>query len=153
MPRTSWTLSSTMLGSTESRREQPLPVKSAARIISNILFSSRLYPYIALVLVGGYDRTGASIYNVDFFGSSIQERVTATGSGSPVALGVLEEGYRDGMTVANGVSLAAKAILSAMKRNVYTGDHFDIAVIDKDGFREVSEPEKEKFLSQFSGRS
>ena len=131
----------------------PLPVKSAARIVSNILFGSRYYPYIAIVIVGGYDSTGGSIYNVDLFGSAIPEKVTATGSGSPVAYGVLEEGYQDGMTVAKGVTLAANAIIAAMKRNVYTGDHFDIAMIDKAGFREVSEQEKEKLLAQFAGRS
>lgn len=131
----------------------PLPVKSAARIVSNILFGSRYYPYIAIVIVGGYDRTGGSIYNVDLFGSSIPENVTATGSGSPVAYGVLEEGFVEGMTVAKGVTLAANAIIAAMKRNVYTGDHFDIAIIDKAGFREVSEQEKEKLLAQFAGRS
>ena len=131
----------------------PLPVKSAARIVSNILFGSRYYPYIAIVIVGGYDSTGGSIYNVDLFGSAIPEKVTATGSGSPVAYGVLEEGFQEGMTVAKGVTLAANAIIAAMKRNVYTGDHFDIAVIDKAGFREVSEQEKEKLLAQFAGRS
>ncbi len=52
-------------------RGQLLPVRSAARIVSNILFSSRFYPFIAIVLIGGYDRTGASLYNVDLFGSSI----------------------------------------------------------------------------------
>ncbi len=131
----------------------PLPVKSAARIVSNILFGSRYYPYIAIVLVGGYDSTGGSIYNVDLFGSAIPDKVTATGSGSPVAYGVLEEGYQEGMSVAKGVTLAANAIIAATRRNVYTGDHFDIAVIDKAGFREVSEQEKEKLLAQFAGRS
>ncbi len=116
----------------------PLPVKSAARILSNILFGSRYYPYIAIVIVGGYDSTGGSIYNVDLFGSAIPEKVTATGSGSPVAFGVLEEGYQEGMTVAKGVALAANAIIAAMRRNVFTGDSFDIAIIDKAGFREVS---------------
>ncbi|MGH9920230.1 MAG: proteasome subunit beta [Nitrososphaerales archaeon] len=131
----------------------PLPVKSAARIISNILFGSRYYPYIAIVIVGGFDKTGGSIYNVDLFGSAIPEKVTATGSGSPVAFGVLEEGFQEGMTVSKGVTLAANAIIAAMKRNVYTGDHFDIAIIDKAGFREVSEQDKEKLLAQFAGRS
>jgi proteasome beta subunit len=79
--------------------------------------------------------------------------VTATGSGSPVAYGVLEEGYEEGMSVAKAVPLAANAIIAAMRRNVYTGDHFDIAIIDKAGFREVSEQEKEKLLAQFAGRS
>ncbi len=131
----------------------PLPVKSAARIVSNILFGSRYYPYIAIVIVGGYDSSGGSIYNVDLFGSALPEKVTATGSGSPVAYGVLEEGYREGMSVAKGVVLAANAIIAAMRRNVFTGDSFDIAVIDKAGFREVSEQEKEKLLAQFAGRS
>ncbi|MDA4117220.1 MAG: proteasome subunit beta [Thaumarchaeota archaeon] len=131
----------------------PLPVKSAARITSNILFSSRYYPFIAIVLIGGYDNQGGSIYNVDLFGSSILEKVTATGSGSPVAYGVLEEGYKEGMSVEKGVPLAANAIIAATRRNVYTGNHFDIAIIDDQGFREVSEQEKEKLLAQFAGRS
>jgi proteasome beta subunit len=134
-------------------KEVPLPVKSAARIVSNILFSSRYYPFIASVLVGGYDRTGGSVYNLDFFGSILSQKVTATGSGSPVALGVLEAEYEEGMSVAKAVPVAAKAIIAAMRRNVFTGDHFDIAIIDKSGFREVSEQEKDKLLAQFTGRS
>ncbi|HUI00232.1 MAG TPA: proteasome subunit beta [Nitrososphaerales archaeon] len=131
----------------------PIPVKSAARIMSNILFSSRFYPYIAIVILGGYDNSGGSIYNIDLFGSAIPEKVTATGSGSPVAFGVLEEGYREGMSVAKAVPLAADAIIAAMRRNVFTGDSFDIAIIDKSGFREVSEQDKAKLLAQFAGRS
>jgi proteasome beta subunit len=134
-------------------RGQPMPVKSAARLVSNILFSSRYYPYLAIILVGGYDSNGGSIYNIDLFGSVTQEKMSATGSGSPVAYGVIEEGYRDGMPVSKGISLAAKAIISAMRRNIATGDHFDIAVIDKDGFKEIPEQEKERLLNQFSGRS
>jgi proteasome beta subunit len=137
----------------EIEKGVPLPVKSAARIVSNILFSSRYYPYIASVLVGGYDKVGGSIYNLDFFGSILKENVTSTGSGSPVALGVLEEAYQEGMTVAKAVPVAANAIIAAMRRNVYTGDHFDIAIIDKSDFREVSEQDKDKLLAQFSGRS
>src|SRR5207247_10109244 len=50
----------------EKTRE--IPVKSAARLVSNVLFASRLYPYIADVLVGGVDKSGGSMYNIDFFG-------------------------------------------------------------------------------------
>lgn len=131
-----------------------MPVKSAARLVSNVLFASRLYPYIADVLVGGVDGSGGSIYNIDFFGSLNQEKVVATGSGSPVAYGVLEAEYKEGIPVSKGYQLAAKAIIAAMKRNVATGDHFDIAIIDsKNGYRELTEQEKEKLLTQFAGRS
>ncbi|MDG6901314.1 MAG: proteasome subunit beta [Nitrososphaerota archaeon] len=130
-----------------------LPIKSAAQILSNVLFSSRLYPYIADVLVGGMDKTGGSLYNVDFFGSVNQEKMVATGSGSPVAYGVLEGEFKEGMPVAKAYPLAAKAIIAATKRNVATGDHFDVAIIDKDGFRELSEQEKDKLLAQFTNRN
>jgi proteasome beta subunit len=135
----------------EKRRQ--LPVKSAAQIVSNVLFSSRLYPYIADVLVGGVDKSGGSLYNVDFFGSVNQEKMVATGSGSPVAYGILESEFKEGMPVAKAYPLAAKAIITAMRRNVATGDHFDVAILDKSGFRELTEQEKDKLLAQFTSRN
>lgn len=130
-------------------RGRLMPVKAAAQVVSNVLFSSRLYPFIADVLVGGVDPRGGSIYSVDFFGSMNQEKVVATGSGSPVAYGILEAEYKDGMTAAKTYPLAAKAIIAATRRNVATGDHFDIAVLDKTGFREIPEQEKDRLLGQF----
>jgi predicted GTPase len=40
-----------------------------------------------------------------------------------------------------------------MRRNVATGDHFDVALIDTGGFREISEQEKDKLLAQFTNHS
>ncbi|HYB45659.1 MAG TPA: archaeal proteasome endopeptidase complex subunit beta [Nitrososphaerales archaeon] len=130
-----------------------LPVKSAAQIVSNVLFSSRLYPYLADVIVGGVDQSGGALYNVDFFGSMNKEKMVATGSGSPVAYGVLEEEFSEGMPAAKAYPLAAKAIISAMRRNVFTGDHFDVAILDRSGFRELTEQEKDKLLAQFTSRN
>ncbi|MDV3277717.1 MAG: proteasome subunit beta [Nitrososphaerales archaeon] len=134
-------------------RGRPMPVRSATQIVSNMLFSARLYPYIADVLVGGVDNGGGSIYHADIFGSMNQEKVVATGSGSPVAYGVLEAEFKEGVPVAKAYPLAAKAIIAAMRRNVATGDHFDIALIDKSGFREITEQEKDKLLAQFTNHS
>lgn len=130
-----------------------MPVRAAARLISNVFFSARLFPYIADVLVGGQDESGASIYNVDLFGSLTQEKFVSTGSGSPVAYGILESEYADGMTVAKGIPVAVKAVTAAMKRNAGTGDSFDVAVITQDGFRELEMKEKEAVLATISGRS
>jgi proteasome beta subunit len=134
-------------------RRRLMPVKSAAQMVSNVLFSSRLYPLIADVLVGGVDRTGGSMYEVDFFGGLHSSKMVATGSGSPVAYGILEAEFKENMPVTKVYPVAAKAIISAMKRNVATGDHFDVAIIDKNGFKELSEQEKEKLLSQFTDHS
>ena len=130
-----------------------MPVKSAAQVVSNVLFSSRLYPFIADVLVGGVDTGGGSLFNVDFFGSMNQEKMIATGSGSPVAYGILESEFKDCVAAAKAYPLAAKAIIAATRRNVATGDHFDVAVLDKDGFREIPEQEKDKLLAQFTTES
>ena len=131
-------------------RGRRMPVKVAAQVVSNVLFSSRLYPFIADLLVGGFDSKGGSIFSVDFFGSVNQERVVATGSGSPVAYGILESEYKEESNAVKSYPLAAKAIIAAMRRNVWTGDNFDIAVLDKTGFREISEQEKGKLLAKFT---
>ena len=38
------------------------------------------------------------------------------------------------------------AVDSAMKRDTASGDSFDVAIVDKDGFRELTEEEKRSFL-------
>jgi len=71
----------------------------------------------------------------------------------PLHFGVLESEFKEGMPVSKAYPLAAKAIIAAMRRNVATGDHFDVAIIDKSGYREISEQEKEKLLSIFSSQN
>ncbi len=134
-------------------RRLPIPVKSAARLTANVLFSSRLFPYIADVLVGGVDDIGASIFNIDLFGTLIQEKCVSTGSGSPVAYGILESEFKEGLPVSKGMLLATKAVRAAMSRNAGTGDSFDVSSITKDGYSELTEEEKNRLLPQVSGRS
>jgi len=130
-----------------------MPVKSAAQMVSNVLFSSRLYPLLADVLVGGVDSSGGSMYEVDFFGGVHASKMVATGSGSPVAYGILESEFKENTPAVKVYPIAAKAIISAMRRNAATGDHFDVAVIDKSGFKELSEQEKDRLLAQFTDHS
>jgi len=42
--------------------------------------------------------------------------------------------------------IVVKALDSAMKRDTYSGDSFDVAIIDKKGFRELTSSEKETLL-------
>ncbi|MEE9585950.1 MAG: proteasome subunit beta, partial [Nitrososphaerales archaeon] len=132
-------------------KRKPMPVKSAARLASNIFFSARLFPYIADVIVGGVDEKGGAIYNVDLFGSLTEDKFHSTGSGSPVAFGILESDYKEGLTTEEAIPIAAKAINAAIQRNAGTGDSFDVAVITKDGYRELSKKEKEAVLKKISG--
>ena len=125
---------------------RPIPVNSAARLIANLLFSARLAPLIAQVLVGGIDDTGSHVFSLDPFGSLTEEKCVATGSGSPIAYGVLEDKYKENMTIKDLLSVVVRAVDSAMKRDAASGDSFDVAIIDEKGFHELNDEEKGNIL-------
>jgi proteasome beta subunit len=124
--------------------DRPLPVSSAARLVANLFFSSRYAPLLTQVLIGGVDDSGPHVYSLDPFGSLTEEKCVATGSGSPIAYGVLEDKYKEDMSVAELLPIIVKAVGSAMKRDAASGDSFNVAVIDKKGYRELADEEKKK---------
>ncbi len=125
---------------------RPMPVSSAARLVANLFFSARLFPMIAQVLICGVDDTGPHVFSLDPFGSLTEEKCVATGSGSPIAYGVLEDKYNEGAAIKDILSVVVRAVNSAMKRDAASGDSFDVAIIDEIGYRELSEEEKKGVL-------
>jgi len=126
---------------------RPLPVNSAARLIANLLFSARYAPLIAQVLIGGVDDTGPHVFSLDPLGSLTEEKCVATGSGSPIAYGVLEDKYKEDMPIEDVVPVVVKAVSSAMKRDTASGDSFDVAVIDEKGYRPLVKEEKRRLIN------
>lgn len=124
-----------------------MPVSSAARLIANLLFfSSRRTPLLTHVLIGGVDDSGPHVFSLDPFGSLTEEKCVAKGSGSPIAYGVLEDRYKEDMSVKEVLPMVVKAMDSAMKRDAASGDSFNVAVIDRNGYRELTEEEKKELL-------
>jgi len=121
---------------------RPMPVQSAARLIANLLFSSRFAPLLTQVLVGGVDDTGAHVFSLDPFGSLTEEKCVATGSGSPIAYGVLEDKYKEDAAIKDILPVVVRAVDSAMKRDAASGDSFDVAIINEKGYRELGDEEK-----------
>jgi len=130
----------------ENTYGRSLPAKSAANYLSLILYSNRLYPLITEVIVAGKDNEGYAIYKLDPLGSLIKDDYTVSGSGSMVAIGILESEYKPDLTVDEGVKLTIKALISAMKRDIASGDDFMIATITEEGYKELSLEEKESLL-------
>ncbi len=126
---------------------RPMPVSAAARLVANILFNNRYIPLSTQVLVGGIDETGPHVFNLDPYGSLMEEKSVSTGSGSPVAYGILEDKYREGLTIKEVLPTIAKAVNAAMKRDVASGNSYNITVIDAHGYKELTEQEKSKLLS------
>jgi len=131
----------------EKRRK--MPVASAARLVSNILFANREVgmPLPLQALIGGLDDSGPRIFSLDPLGSLTEEKVVSTGSGSPIAYGVLEDKYRDGRPVEDMLPVVVRAVDSAMKRDVASGDNFDVAMVTEEGFKELSPQEKIALLN------
>jgi len=120
------------------QNQRKISVRGAASLLSNILQGGRwtYMPYMVQLIIGGYDEAPA-IYTLDAIGSVEEEkRFFSTGSGSPMALGVLEDGYKDGISADEASKLAVKAIRSAIERDIGSGGKaIDVAVINKDGIK------------------
>jgi proteasome beta subunit len=128
------------------REGKPMDVRAAARLAANVLHAYRFFPYIANLIVGGVGAEGMRLYFLDLDGSLTEENMVSTGSGSPVAYGVIETEFRDGMSTDEAVPIAIKAVRTAMKRDIATGNELTVAVITKTGFRELA-PEEIKKLA------
>jgi proteasome beta subunit len=127
-----------------------MPVESAATLMSNILNQRKFYPYFVQLILAGYDDTGGHVYSLDAAGGAIPDKYTSAGSGSPYVFGVLEDTYKDDLATNDGVDIAIRAITAATSRDSASGGKIDVAVITKDGFKEISEEEIKKHIEKLA---
>jgi proteasome beta subunit len=132
----------------EIQRGRPIRVKALTRLLSNIMFQGR-GAYMLGSLVGGFDDEGPQVYYTDYVGSVIPDKYVTNGSGSPVALGVLESEYKDDLPKKKAIELAVRAIAAAIERDAATGNSILVSVIDKDGYQEIS---KETIMKIWKGQ-
>ncbi|MDD1744860.1 MAG: proteasome subunit beta, partial [Candidatus Methanoperedens sp.] len=127
------------------RREEPMTVKGIVSLLANILSGNRYYPYFVQLLVGGVDKNGPGVYSLDAIGGIIEEKkAVATGSGSPMAYGVLEDRYVENLPINEGVELAVRALHNAMKRDSASGDGIEVVKITSDGYMKIDDTEIER---------
>ncbi|ABK78168.1 20S proteasome, alpha and beta subunit [Cenarchaeum symbiosum A] len=129
------------------RKQGPIPIKSLARLTSLIFHQNRGYPFMADILMGGFDAVGPALYNIDMFGSVEEKSYVTTGSGSPVAYGTLEEEYRADLTADEAKGVALRAVKAAITRNIGTGDGINVAVINGNGFELLTREQKKAVIA------
>ncbi|MCE4606918.1 MAG: proteasome subunit beta [Desulfurococcales archaeon] len=113
-----------------------LSVKGVAKLLSSILYSSKMLPYLTEVIVGGVDYRGPHLYVLDSLGGYSEEKYAALGTGATLSLGLLEEKYDEKVTLEEAESLAIGAVRTAIKRDSLSGDGIDVVSISD---REVKE--------------
>src|SRR3989344_1119098 len=129
------------------RHGRPITVESAATLLANILAQYKYFPFFVQLLLGGYDERPRG-FSIDMLGGVTEEKYTSTGSGSPVAYGVLEELYSEEQVIAESVRVAAKAVSAAIQRDAGTGERVDLVIVDKRGFRRYGKDEVKQVLAK-----
>lgn len=130
----------------EIERETKITPKAIATYISNILNSNRFYPFFVQFIIGGVN-TKPEMFDVDPSGGLLERKKFAvTGSGTELAMAILDQGYSDGMTTEEGIKLAIKSVNASKKRDIFSGGvSVKVMVIDKNGSKELNENEVQKY--------
>lgn len=124
-----------------------LSVKGAGTLLSNILHGNKMMPFMNQFILGGLDNGEGVLYDLDPAGGLMEHKYfTATGSGSQMAYGVLEDHYEEGMDHEDGKDLAQRAVKSAMERDTASGNGIMIAEITEDGFNVLEEMEAKQVM-------
>jgi proteasome beta subunit len=129
----------------ELKHEKPATVEAAATLLGNILSQYKFFPFFVQLLIGGVDGK-PRLFSVDMLGGLTDENVTSTGSGSPIAYGVLEEMYVEDRDIAANLPIAAKAVSAAMKRDAASGERVDLVVVSKYGFKRMHRDDVKRLI-------
>jgi len=134
----------------ELKRDQDMSIKAASILLSNIMNGRKHMPFWVQLLVGGVDRDGGHIYSIDAAGGAIPDNFNTTGSGSPFVYGVLEDHFKENMSLEEGTMLAVRAMTAAMKRDAASGDGISLCTIDSNGYRDFKEDEIEAIQTKLA---
>lgn len=131
----------------ELEEARKISIKAVATLVSNILYARSYFPYYVQLLIGGYD-SKPKLFSFDPTGSVIEEKdFFSTGSGSVMALGVLEDKYKEGIDLEGAKKLAVRSVKAATERDIASGGSgIDLAVVTSKGFKMVSEEEVKNLI-------
>ncbi len=118
--------------------KRDVPPNSVAKMMSNLMYERRFFPFLTQIIVGGIVDKPA-IYTLDPLGSVLPDDYAAVGTGAEMALGVLDQQFKLGMKEKEAVDLAVKSVKAATMRDSFSGDGIDVLVITKDGTKEFTE--------------
>lgn len=108
---------------------------AVAKLTSVLMFEQRYAPFITQVILGGVDGK-PKVWVLDPLGSLISDDYAAVGTGSEMAVGVLEEGFAPSLSAKDAKELLLSAIKSAIARDSMSGNGIDTLTIDRSGIKE-----------------
>ena len=134
----------------EMNRGREISTTIAGNLLATILYQQyrTFFPYFIGPILAGVDNKGSHIFPMDIAGSITEEPWASTGSGSPYAMGVMEAMWESKLSEEEALEIALKALRSAIKRDIATGDGMDVLLITKSGIKEVPKSRIKKVLAK-----
>lgn len=125
-----------------------LSVNGAGTLLANILHNHKALPFFNQFILGGVEDGNGILYDLDPAGGLMKhEKFTATGSGSQMAYGVLEDAWSEDIEHQTGRELATRAVEAAMERDTASGNGIMVVEItEDDGYNVLDEKEVEQVL-------
>ena len=113
-------------------------IKEAANLSARMVYEGarQYFSSMTHILLGGYDKMGTHLYEIYADGSIMEVKdFISSGSGSPMVFGILENSYKDTLTVKEAEELAVRAISASIQRDSASGNGIDVLIVSKDGIR------------------
>ncbi|MEM5871941.1 MAG: archaeal proteasome endopeptidase complex subunit alpha [Candidatus Aenigmatarchaeota archaeon] len=124
---------------------EPISVHTLSKYIANHTHMATQYaglrPFGIGLLIGGVD-TEPNLFETDPSGTLLQWKAQAIGRGADKAKKVLKAGYKEKMSVKDGLKLLVKALKEGEKG--VKKEEIELAVITENGVKKVSQGEIEK---------
>ncbi|CAK0737495.1 hypothetical protein CVIRNUC_000922 [Coccomyxa viridis] len=123
------------------RNDKKLSTRAVANFTRNELATAlRKGPYSTNLLIAGWDeKTGPSLYWMDYLATMHSMNIAGTGYGSYFVLSMLDRLWHPDLTQEEAVELMEKGIEEVRRRLVVAPPSFVIKVVNKDGIRTLKE--------------
>ncbi|CAG9467352.1 unnamed protein product [Pedinophyceae sp. YPF-701] len=121
----------------ELRNGKRISVRAASKLLANTMYSYRGMGLSMGTMVAGWDPQGPGLYYVDSDGQRTSAKVLSVGSGSLYAYGVLDEGYKWDLSIAEAVELGRRAIYHATFRDAVSGGTVSVYHVSENGWTKM----------------
>ncbi len=125
----------------EVRTSRKVTVKEASNLFAALAYAAvrQLGEWgVTEFIVAGKDSLGFNVYHVYIDGHLKKcEDFVTSGSGGFIINTILEDKYKKGLSIQEGIRIAVEAINAAQLRDSASGSGFDVYTITKEGLRKV----------------
>jgi len=119
----------------ELREGKRISVAAASKLLANTVYGYRGMGLSMGTMIAGWDEElGPNLYYVDNDGTRLKGKLFSVGSGSTYAYGILDNEYREDLSIKEAVELGKRAIYHATHRDAYSGGTINVFCITEDGW-------------------